>query len=767
VRAFGRSYERVEDPRLLTGGSAYVDDLQVDGALWVSYVTSPVAHGRIVSLDVSGALESPGVADVLTGADVDLPPIEMVIPGVLPGGWGRQWLAQHTVRYVGEPIAAVVAETKEGARDAVDKVVVDIDVLPATVDAMASARSETLLFPDNGANVVFELTRTKPGDLAEEMLFEGCDVVVRQRIRHQRLAPCPLEVRSGAAMWSNGRLIHYASTQSPHMVRTALAQAYGLRDDQVRVIVRDVGGSFGSKQGLYPEEHLLGFISRRLGRPARWTETRSDSMVGLGHGRAQDHFVELGGTSDGRILAFRNTVTQDAGAYALIGAMMPLRAQLMAPGVYDIPRVKVDVRTVVTNTTPVTAYRGAGRPEAAGSIERAVDMFAAAISMDPADLRRQNLVRTFPYDNGMGATYDSGDYAEALDRVLQAADYAQLRREQAARRLTNGPTQIGIGLCVYVEVTSSQGGEWGSVEVTPEGRAVVRVGTCAYGQGHATAFGAIVSAELGMSIDEVDFIQGDTDLIPRGKGSAGSRTIQTAGVSVTRAAEALLSRARQLAADILEADPNDIEIDRSTGSLHVSGVPARCVSWAAIAKASAERGEGDLREDVDIDQAPPTYPSGAHLAVVEVDTETGAVSLLRIIAVDDCGRVLNPLLADGQRHGGMAQGIGQAMFEEFVYDEAGNPLTGTFMDYSFASAADLPSFELLGLECPSPMNPLGAKGVGESGAIGAMGAVHNAVIDALMPYGVDHIDMPCTSTKVWSALQEARASKAYGSAPNA
>jgi carbon-monoxide dehydrogenase large subunit len=498
---------------------------------------------------------------------------------------------------------------------------------------------------------------------------------------------------------------------------------------------------------------MLGAIARLAGRPIRYTESRSESMLGLGHGRAQVQDVEIGGTREGKILAYRLHVLQDAGAYPRFGAYLPTMTKLMLSGTYDIPNSTLSSTAVVTNTVPLVAYRGAGRPEAAAAIERAVDLFAAEIGMDPAEVRRRNVVAAdrFPYTNSTGTVYDSGQYEAALDLVLEAAGYTSLRDEQAERRSRGEVVQLGIGLSVYVEVTAGGGGtEYGRVEVGADGRVQVQTGTTPYGQGHRTSWAMLVSERLGIPMDRIDVVHGDTDLVARGSITGGSRSAQLGGTNVWRAAGTVLERARALAAQLLEADPADVVLE--DGRFHVAGTPSIGRTWAEVAAAATELDGEPLAALGDFTQTTGTYPSGAHLAVVEVDTETGQVVLRRLVAVDDAGTILNPMIAEGQVHGGLAQGVAQALLEEVVYDADGNPLTANFADYGVISAAELPSFETVHLASPSPANELGAKGIGESGTIGATPAVHNAVIDALSHLGVRHLDMPCTAERVWRAI---------------
>lgn len=753
VSILGNRVLRKEDVKFLTSGGSYVADLPLAGPAWVTFVRSPLAHAHITSIDTTDAAMAPGVIEVFTAADVDLPPRAPEVE-VLNQGMKTPYLADGVVRFAGEAVAAIVSETREAGVDAAELVFVDYDPLPALVDPESAEDSDVVLFPELGTNVAMEF-----GEAFDDEFFDGCEVVVEERIVNQRVAPCPLEVRSAAASVEAGRLIFYASTQAPHGVRGDLAKALGLDEAEVRVISPDVGGGFGAKGSVYPEDILVAWLARRVGRPCRWVETRTESMLGLGHGRAQIQRVALGGSRDGRLIAYRLEIVQDAGAYLNWGAVLPQLTRMMAPGTYDIDRVDCSAVSVVTNTVTTTAYRGAGRPEATAAIERAVDRFAVEIGMDPAEVRRVNLLAkdSFPRTTATGTTYDVGDYETALDKLLEVSRYAELRAEQARRRESGGTRQMGLGLSMYVEITNGiPGGEFGAVEVRPDGTVLVRTGTSPHGQGHVTAWSMIVADALGVSLEDVEVVHGDTDVVPDGVGTFGSRSLQTGGVAVGQAATEVVEKARNLVAELLEADVADIVLDRSIGRFHVAGTPTVSRGWAELASAAPERGDVALESSGRFVPEGPTFPFGAHLAVVEVDTETGKVTLERMITVDDAGRILNPLLAQGQIHGGLAQGIAQALVEEFRYDPDGNPLTANLADYGLISAAELPSFESNFMETPTPLNVLGAKGIGESGTIGATPAVQNAVIDALSHFGVRHIDMPLTSERVWRAIEAAR-----------
>jgi carbon-monoxide dehydrogenase large subunit len=549
----------------------------------------------------------------------------------------------------------------------------------------------------------------------------------------------------------------------PQAVQGVLAAVYA-PPAGVRVVTPAVGGGFGAKSGLHAEEIMLAGVSAALQRAARWTETRSESMQSLGHGRAQRHDVTIGGTRDGRVLAYRLAIVQDAGAYPAFGAIIPvMMTRTMAPGVYDIERVECSARSVVTNTVPVVAYRGAGRPEATAAIERAMDLFAAEIGMDPVEVRRRNLLPAFdePYTTTMGAVYDVGNYAGALDTVLVAAGYEKLREEQRSRRERGDVVQLGIGVSCYVEITGaslpgSEPQEVARVVISGDGSATVFTGTSPHGQGHDTAWSMIAAEELGIAMERIEVVHGDTDLVPVGTGTFGSRSLQQGGAAVQKISAEVARRARELAADLLEASVDDVVLDREQSRFHVAGTPARGFGWGELALLAAERGMAALDAEGPFVAPGPTFPFGAHVAVVEVDTETGMARLVRHVACDDAGTVLNPLLFDGQVHGGIAQGVAQSLVEEYAYDADGNPRTGNLADYTFVSAVELPSFEVVTMETPTPYNPLGAKGVGESGTIGSTPAVQSAVVDALSHLGVRHLDMPATPERVWRAVEAAR-----------
>ncbi len=748
---------RTEDPGFLTTGAVYTDDVQLPGACHVFFVRSPVAHARIRSVDVSAALQAPGVVAAFTGADLaDLPLLAPPMPGMINGAMGQPLLATGAVRFVGEPVAVVVTEERYQGEDAAELVDADYDPLPPVIDMAEAADGAGVLFPDAGTNVAASF-----GDAAtlKADLFDGCDVVVTRTIVNQRVAPAPMEPRAAAAVWGeDGRLTAWIPNQGAQGTRDALAEMLAIEPADLRVITPDVGGAFGAKFGADPEHAVVCWVARRLGRPARWAEARGENLVGMTHGRAQRQTVTIGGSRDGTVAAYRLEILQDAGAYPRFGAFLPALTILMAPGPYAFGRAEAVATAVVTNTTPVGAYRGAGRPEATAAVERAIDLFAAEIGMDPAEVRRQNLLPKFtePHTTAFGAVYDSGDYAAALDKALVAAGYAGLRAEQAKRRAAGDVVQLGIGLSCYVEITGpgmEEGGprENATVEVHPDGSATILTGTSPHGQGHATVWAMLASDELGIDIDKITVKWGDTDLIPEGGGTGGSRSLQQGGAAVQQASQELIEVARQRAASELEASPADLVFDAGRGAFAVAGDPAASVPLARLAE--PER----LFVRAVFSAPGPTFPFGTHVAVVEVDTETGKAVVRRMVTVDDAGTVINPLLAEGQRHGGIAQGVAQALCEEVIYDADGNPLTATFADYAVLSATEVPSFELADMATPTSYNPLGAKGIGEAGTIGATPAVQNAIVDALAHLGVRHVDMPASPQRVWQALRSASA----------
>ena len=746
----GNAVTRKEDPGLLTGSNDYVDDLDIESAQIV-FVRSTMAHASLLEVDTSEAVNMPGVLAVYTSDNLGMDAInqsEFMDPSM-----NRPPLAVGRVRFVGDIVAAIVAESHSQAVDAAEQVIVDYDPLPANADIEAAlGDGADILWEGAESNVCFAICNEYDGPDVNE----GADAVVSQRIVTQRLAGVPMEPNGCVAIPEGDSMTFYASTQTAHGLRDGLAPSIGLDPENLRVVAPWVGGGFGPKAGLYIEHILCAKAAQELNTPVKWTEQRGENMLAMAQGRAMVMNAELGVNNDGSIVGLKARVVADAGAYPAIGAILPMLTMQLSQAVYNIPAIDFFAQSVVTNTTFIGAYRGAGRPEATQMVERILDKAANAIGMDPAELRRKNYLQpdAFPLTTLVGANYDSGEYERSLDAVLEASGYADLRAEQARRRESDDPKLLGIGVSSYVEVTAPIGlhVEYGSCEINDDGSATIKVGTSSHGQGHDTAFSMIVNDVLGIPMDEVNHVDADTEEVARGAGTLGSRSLQAGGSAIYEASQVVLEKGKQLAASLLEASAEDIVVGE--GALQVAGVPAKSISWADLASAAVEQEiEGGLAHELDFDGSDATYPFGSHVAVVEIDRETGHVDLLRHIAVDDCGTILNPMLVNGQQHGGIAQGIAQALWEHVQYDEDANPVTASLMDYLMPSAAELPSFEVSNTETASPRNPLGAKGIGESGTIGSTPAVHNAVCDAVAHLGVEHVDMPCTPQAVWQALQ--------------
>ena len=741
----------------MTGKGMYVDDVKPDDVLHVQFVRSYTAHAKILGIDKSGAEALPGT-QVFTAADTDLP-LHAPPPFIqVPPETYRPYLASEKARFVGDIVAVVLSETHAGAYDAAELVIVDYEPLPVVTDLREAMRDEVLLFENVGTNTCIHVPPQNP----DPQLFEACDVVVSGSTESQRLAACPVEPRATIAEFGDdGRLTVWLSTQTPHQDKLVLGLVLGLEPEQVRVIAPDVGGGFGGK-GLDVEDVLVGWLARATGRPVKWTETRSENLVAMHHGRAQRCDFEIGGDRDGKVKALRVKILQDGGAYPGIGAFLANLTALMSSGVYAIETIEAEVIALVTNSTPTGPVRGAGRPEATQMIERAMDLFAAELSLDPAEVRRRNFIGkdAFPATTASGAHYDVGDYEGALDLALEKAGYAELRREQAGRRERGDVLQLGIGVSAYVEITNGiNESEFGAVEITADGDAIVRTGSFSQGQGHETTFAQIVAERIGLPLEKITVLKGDTDAVARGTGTYGSKSTQIGGAAAGQASEVLVERAKEIAADELEASTEDMVLDLELGRFHVAGAPEPGLDWGELASRLESDGRlAELSAEADFAPAQPTFPFGAHVAVVDVDTETGAVHLRRMIAVDDAGTIINPLVAEGQVHGGVAAGIAQALFEELRYDSDGNPQNANLVTYCMPAAPELPSFELAEMETPTPINPLGAKGIGESGTIGATPAVQSAVIDAVSHLGVRHIDMPVNGQRVWEALRDAAAS---------
>lgn len=753
----GNAVLRREDPSLLTGADEYFDDLEIEGVGYVHFARSTVAHATINSIDISDAEAMEGVVGVWTADTLELSP-HLGFP-LFPPLFARPPLAKDKVRLVGEIIAVVVAENRAVAEDAAEAIYMDFESLPVVVDAEAAiADGAPLLFDEHGSNVCFETA------IGDDNALEGAEKVVDVRLVSQRLAAVPMEPNGIVAIPNGDHLTLWIPSQNPIAVRDAMLGELGIATENLRVAAPEaVGGGFGPKGGVYVEHIITAKLAQQLNRPLKWTELRSENMVSLAHGRGMVLYGKLGLTNDGVITGLDMEVVCDAGAYPAIGGFLTVFTQTMSQGVYRIPKLHYHAVSAATNTTTTAAYRGAGRPEATQLLERIIDIASDELGIDPAEIRRKNFLQPedFPLTTHGGANYDSGEYEKALDAALEASNYQDLLARQAERRSSGSTKQLGIGVCSYVEVTAPAGlhVEYGAVEVHPDGSATAKVGTSAHGQGHITAFSMIVSDMLGIPMDKVTLLQSDTDHIPRGAGTMGSRSLQTAGSAVHVASENVLEKAKQLAAHLLEAGADDIVV--GDGGLQVAGVPTSSISWGDLASAAADADkvpegmEGGLAHELDFDGTDSTFPFGTHVALVEVDTDTGAVEILEHHAVDDCGRILNPMLVTGQQHGGIAQGVAQALYEEVRYDADGNPLTGNLMTYAMPAASELPFFSTSNTETPSPRNPLGAKGIGESGTIGSTSAIQNAVIDALAPMGIKHIDMPLTGETVWQAIKAA------------
>ena len=753
----GTEVRRVEDPDLLLGRTTFIDNLPVGGVLHAAFVRSPYARAAIAAIDVSEAIVFPGVVAVFTAADLDMRAFHLFGRGI-NDACARVPLAGRVAQFVGDPVVVVVATSKAIATDAAEVVVVDYEPLDAAIDMeFAASAGAPVQYDEIGSNII-------AGARDDADVLGDAAVVIRGRFVNQRIAVVPME---GNAICVDPRgdgeghdLLIHVGTQMPHLFLRLAAHDLGLDPAKVRVITPHVGGGFGGKVGAIAEHQVVIAAALRLGQPVKWVEGRSENLVSLPHCRAQTHWIEMGFDTDGRITGLHARVLADAGAYAGFGgslAMGPTR--FMAQGPYDIPKLNFDVAVVTTNTTPVGAFRGAGRPEATAYLERTLDLAADRLGIDPVEIRRRNLLGAdrFPFRTLTGISYDVGDYPLALDAAIEAAGYEELLTEQARRRAGGDRWQLGIGVSAYVEITAGGGAnEFGGVEIHDDGSATIRVGTSGHGQGHPTSFAMLVSDRLGIPMEQITFVQSDTALVERGGGTGGSRSLQAGGSALHGAAGLVLERAKRLAATMLEADPADIVIT-GEGRLGVAGVPSKALSWAELAVAAPTiDGEGALSATFDFVQEGATFPFGAHVAVVEVDLDTGETRHVRHVAVDDCGTILNPMIVRGQQHGGIAQGASQVLYEQFVYDAAGNPLTSTLAEYAMPSAAEFPMFETLNTVTPTPLNPLGAKGIGESGTIGSMPAVHNAVIDAISHLGVRHLDMPCTPERVWRAVADAR-----------
>jgi carbon-monoxide dehydrogenase large subunit len=777
-RIFGSGIKRREDPRLITGQAKYTDDVTLPGMAHLAVVRSPYAHARIKSIHTQKASQMPGVVGVFTGqqmkdAGFGNIPCAWVVPNSDCKTPPYPPIAIDTVRYVGNAVAIVVAEDRYAARDAADAVEVDYEPLPVVTDAFKTTQSGApQLHADAPNNVCFHWHVTG-GDVAAA--FAQAEIVVKDKIINQRLIPNAMEPRAALAQYNSalGEVTLWVASQNPHIARFLLSLDTGIPEHKIRVIAPEVGGGFGSKIPHYPEDSMVIFASKMLHRPVKWTETRSENYRGTIHGRDHVQEVELCGTRDGKITGLRGTVWANLGAYLSTAApgVPTILHGLMLSGTYDIPNIHEDVYGVFTNTTPVDAYRGAGRPEATFIVETLVDKFARAVKMDPAEVRRKNFIPPFTEGHTVatGLIYDSGNYGAALDKALTLADYAGLRQRQAD--LLKQGKYLGIGLCTYAEICGlgpSQvagavgfgGGLWESaiVRFHPSGKVNVMVGISPHGQGEETTFAQILADELGVPVDDVEVLHGDTDQTPMGWGTYGSRSTAVGSGALMGAIKKIKDKSKLVAAHLLEASAEDIEY--ADGKFYVKGSPDKFKTIQDIAlmanvawnmPAGVEPG---LEASAFFDPPNFVYPFGAHLAVVAVDADTGEVSLERYLAIDDCGKIINPMIVEGQIHGGIAQGVGQALWEGAVYDENGQLLTGTMMEYAVPKAEFFPKFELDKTETPTSVNPLGVKGIGETGTIASTAAVYNAVIDALAPLGVQHLDMPMTPEKVWRAMKK-------------
>ncbi len=771
----GARVRRKEDPRLITGSSTYVGDIKLPGLLHCAILRSPYAHARINGIDASAALALPGVVAVYTGEQMK----KMV--GPMAGGGGGEGsveeeaaenvsgkttekeqqypLAVGKVRHVGEQVAAVVATDMYVARDAVDLIAVDWEPLPvAATLAAAMAAGAPLVYGDKADNIGLKWQKTTGDVDAAFAEAEKDGIVLDLHIVSQRLAAVPMEGRAVAAMWDawQGAMTVWSSNQNPHSVRSTIAMVLGMAEPDVRVIAPEVGGGFGVKIGAYPEDIIVAAIARELKRPVKWIESRGENMLATNHGRDQEIQVQVAARKDGTVIGLKEEITANIGAYPLAAGLPVLTAQ-MAVGTYDIKNVQINVTCVHTNTMSVAAYRGAGRPEGCYYIERIMDSVADALKLDPAEVRRTNFIPpdAFPYKTATGLTYDSGEYERSLDKVLKASNYQGLRAEQA--KLRQQGRYMGIGVACYIEMCGFGPYESAAVRIEPSGTVTVMTGISPHGQGQETTFSQMVADRLGVDFDKIAVRHGDTANTPIGQGTMGSRGLVTGGSALVMALDKVEAKARKIAAHMLEAAPEDIEF--AGGRFSVKGAADRSRTLSEVAAlAYSDKLPDDINpglEENDFFKPPGiTYPSGAHIAVVEVDADTGNVTVQRYFTVDDCGRVISPLLVTGQVHGGLAQGIGQALWEEVLYDEQGQLISGSLMDYTVPVAKYFPQFDTDRTETPSPLNPLGAKGIGEAATVASTPTIANAVIDALEPFGIRHIDLPLTAEKIWRAMHE-------------
>jgi aerobic carbon-monoxide dehydrogenase large subunit len=779
----GRRLRRKEDPRLITGRASYVDDINLTGQLWAAWVRSSEAHAKIVSIDASAARARKGVHAVYTHADLDMEaglPMAWVPPGVEVNTPPHWVLAENEVKHVGDPVALVIGTDRYQVVDAAEDVIVEYDPLPVVIDPEKALEPDSPLVHEQfQTNKVCEWS-LGGGDL--EAGFAAADVIIERRVVNHRIAGAAIEPRGVLAEYRGGKLTVWSSTQVPHFLRLFLAMLLGIGEDRVRVIAPEVGGAFGSKLQIYAEEVGCAWASRKLGRPVKWIETRSEGLMVTHHGRDQIDTVRVGAKRDGTITAWHTKILADLGAYQmLLTPMIPPLSAFVMCGVYKTPAVQTDVVNVMTNKFPTDAIRGAGRPEATHLIEVTMEQLADELGMDSLELRRKNFIPPFSdgHETPIGIAYDSGNYDAALDKLLEHIDPAQVRRE--AGELRGRGIYRGIGFSTYTEICGNapsrivgpggfglQGGGWESatVRVHASGAATLYTGTSPHGQGHETGFAQIVADRLGIDPAQVEVIHGDTQTGPFGLDTYGSRTLAVGGEAAARTADKVATKARAIVAHQLEADPGDIEL--RDGKFSVRGSPDKGMTLAEVAGAAyvpenlPEGMEPGLDEQTFFDPENFVFPFGAHACVVDVDVETGKVEVVRYVAVDDCGPAINPMLIDGQVHGGITHGLGQALFERVYYDDQGQLLTGNFVNYALPTAAELPSFESDRTETPSPVNSLGVKGVGEAGTIASSAAVTNAVIDALRPLGVDYINMPLTPMRIWEAINQGQGASPEG-----
>jgi carbon-monoxide dehydrogenase large subunit len=778
----GRGRRRKEDAKLLTGQTTWTDNITLPGLLHMAVLRSPMAHAKILSVDVSAALELPGVIAAFSGADLadvmgtSLPCAWPVTPDtVMPA---HTPLAIDEVRYVGDGVAVVVARSRYAAADALEAIAVDYEQLPAVVDMEEALQDGApLVHSDKGTNRCFLFDFPGAGaDFDETVAAAGEDaVVVHRQFRQQRLIPTPMEPRAVvvAPIAAADEFTVYSSTQIPHVVRVMLALTTGIPEHKLRIVAPDVGGGFGAKLNVYAEEVLALVVARKLGRPVKWTESRSENYQATTHGRDQIQDITIAARKDGTLLGLKVELLADMGAYLqLITPGIPILGAFMFPAIYKMAAYRFICTGVFTTKTPTDAYRGAGRPEATYAIERIMDELAATLGRDPMELRKQNWIRheEFPFTMVAGLTYDSGNYEAATEKAERMFDMAGLRAERERRRADNYPVQLGIGISTYTEMCGlapsrvlgslsygAGGWESASIRMLPTGKVEVVSGATPHGQGHQTAWSQIVADALGVPFEDVELIAGDTKSSPKGMDTYGSRSLVVGGVAIHKAAGKVIEKATRIAAHLLEAAEGDIEFKGGTFSVKGSPEAKLTIQEVALATFAAHNLPDDMEPSIDSDYVYDpenfSYPHGTHLCAVEVDTETGFTRIRKYVSVDDVGRIVNPVIVEGQVHGGVAQGIAQALYEEATYDAEGNLVTGTMVDYLLPSAADLPHFDTGRTETPATSNPLGVKGVGEAGCIASTPAVINAVVDALRPFGVTNIDMPATPERVWRLLQ--------------